>query len=108
MSAKVSYRFLIAVVLILPSLVGATISPRKGRVEKTKTTKPLNVLAGPHDESVFNRNLINMRPLPQEILEHNAAFYKDTTYRNFNETVLGYVTAVNTYIYREKLTFIYH
>lgn len=100
MSAKVSYALQTVLILIVASLVEATLSPRKGRVEKAKTTKPLNVLAGPQDTSVFERNLINMRPLPQEILEHSAAYYKDIHFRNFNGTVLGYVTAVNISIYR--------
>lgn len=99
MSAKVSYALQTVLILIVASLVEATLSPRKGRVEKAKTTKPLNVLAGPQDTSVFERNLINMRPLPQEILEHSAAYYKDIHFRNFNGTVLGYVTAWNSHGY---------
>ncbi|XP_036343686.1 chitinase domain-containing protein 1-like, partial [Rhagoletis pomonella] len=99
MSSTATCTLSITVLLIVASLIEATISPRKGRVEKTKAIKPLNVLAGPHDKSVFERNLIDVRPLPQEILEHNAAYYKDTTLRNFNDTVLGYVTAWNSHGY---------
>ncbi|XP_054741787.1 chitinase domain-containing protein 1 [Anastrepha obliqua] len=99
MPTTATYSLLITVLLIVFSTIEATLSPRKGRAEKTKTIKPLNVLAGPHDESVFERNLIDMRPLPQDILEHNAAYYKDTSLRNFNGTVLGYVTAWNSHGY---------
>ncbi|XP_067624959.1 chitinase domain-containing protein 1 [Eurosta solidaginis] len=99
MSDSWTHLMLLTVLLIASSLGEATISPRKGRTEKTKISTPLNILVGPYDESVLKRNLIDMRPLPQDILEHHAAYYKDTTLRNFNGTVLGYVTAWNSHGY---------
>lgn len=73
--------------------VNATISPKDKLPRESK--KQGAARTGPQNESVFERNLIEIEPLASEILANCGAYYKETTKRNFNGTVLGYVTAVS-------------
>lgn len=74
--------------------VSATLSPSSKGKGKAKE-KELNVKIGAISESVFDRNLIDDEPSSKAILIENGAYYEDTSLRNFNGTVLGYVTPVN-------------
>ncbi|XP_013101378.1 chitinase domain-containing protein 1 [Stomoxys calcitrans] len=74
------------------SLAVATITPGK------KQTAP-KVKTGPSDLSVFDLDLIQQEPTSKEILINCGAYYKDTTVRNFNGTVLGFVTPWNSHGY---------
>lgn len=50
--------------------------------------------------NVFDRGLVDdEEPLGKDILVESGAYYKDTTDRNFNGTVLGYVTPWNNHGY---------
>lgn len=72
--------------------VGTTISPSsKGK----KVKAPKEIKTGAVDASVFDRNLVEEEPLANDILIENGAYYKDTSIRLFNSTVLGYVTPVS-------------
>lgn len=82
----------ILVIVMSLGLCIATISPGDKNKNQQKTIKAKK---GPVDESVFERKLIDLEPSPQEILVENAAYCKSVGKRNFNGTVLGYVTPVS-------------
>lgn len=88
------------VLLVIISAINCTISPPKKKVKgKTKVTKELKVNTGPQSSSVFERNLIEEEPAVKDILVENAAYYRDTSSRQFNSTILGYVTPWNNHGY---------
>lgn len=88
------YLLLILLINVISVTVNATIGPPKNKKQKKKE-KELVVKSGPQKESVFDRNLIEEEPVVKDILIENAAYYKDTSKRNFNSTILGYVTPVS-------------
>lgn len=52
-------------------------------------------MSGPVDQSVFDRNLVVTNPKAKDIIrEHKAYNSNGTKTRNFNGTVLAYVTPV--------------
>ncbi|CAG2180691.1 unnamed protein product, partial [Oppiella nova] len=71
----------------------ATLS-QSSRTSKTKSqVEP----KAPVNESLADRNLIVTNPKVKEVLlEHNAYNLETTSVRNFNGTVLGYVTPWNS------------
>ncbi|XP_037961205.1 chitinase domain-containing protein 1 isoform X2 [Teleopsis dalmanni] len=84
------------IILFVVTFAECTISPGD-RIKKNR--KELKVLTGPQSDNVFDRNLIEEEPSSKDILVHNAAYYKDVSTRNFNNTVLGYVTPWNSHGY---------
>lgn len=55
---------------------------------------------GPIDLSVFDRNLVDDdEALAKEVIVESGAYYKDTSDRQFNGTILGYVTPWNNHGY---------
>lgn len=76
---------------LLISKVESTISPGD---KSQKQPKPLKVKTGPRVESVFDLDLIDIEPSAKEILINSGSYYKDTSARRFNGTVLGFVTPV--------------
>ncbi|XP_073826363.1 chitinase domain-containing protein 1 [Musca autumnalis] len=71
--------------------VQSTITPGKKAQPKPK--------AGPRDESVFDLDLIQQEPTVKDILLNSGAYYRDTTVRHFNGSVLGFVTPWNSHGY---------
>lgn len=84
---------LLITILVIINSVSSTISPPKNKKNKKKD-KELKLKSGPQKESVFDRNLIEEEPAVKDILVEHAAYYKDTSARHFNSTILGYVTPV--------------
>lgn len=82
------------VLIMSLGLCFATISPGDKSKSQQKVLKAKNK-KGPVDESVYERKLIDTDPSPQEILVEHAAYCKHVDQRNFNGTVLGYVTPVS-------------
>ncbi|CAG2111811.1 unnamed protein product [Medioppia subpectinata] len=67
--------------------------------QSSRTSKSKSVVEprGPVNESLVDRNLIVTNPKVKEILrEYNAYNLETTSVRNFNGTVLGYVTPWNS------------
>ncbi|XP_037806542.1 chitinase domain-containing protein 1 [Lucilia sericata] len=93
---------LIIFTCLLVGKVDATISPGD---KSQKQPKPLKVKTGPRDESVFDLDLIDIEPSAKEILINSGSYYKDTTARRFNGTVLGFVTPWNSHGYEIATTF---
>lgn len=86
----VCYVFLVIAV----SLATSTISPSdKGK--KSKATKEIVANSGPVDKSVFDRNLIEDEPFARDILLEHSTYFKNTSVRNFDGPLLGYVTPVS-------------
>lgn len=86
---------LICMLFEIPS-IGTTISP-SSKGKKPKAPKELKVSSGPVSENVFDRGLVDEEPMANDILIENAAYYKDTKVRQFNATILGYVTPVSVW-----------
>lgn len=82
--------WILYVYITISSVVG-TISPGD---KSQKQPKLLKVKTGPRDESVFDLDLIDIEPSAKEVLINSGSYYKDTKVRNFNGTVLGFVTPV--------------
>lgn len=96
---KFSFNFLFLLLLVLIScaewcFVSATLSPSSKSKGKGKE-KEFQVKTGPIGETVFDRGLIDEEPSSKAIIIESGAYYQDTSLRNFNGTVLGYVTPVN-------------
>lgn len=91
-------KFLLNVVLltVLVACVNATINPSKTKKAKQKTSAEVNVKInkGPQERSVYERNLVDHEPLASEIIAEAHTYYKDTSLKNFNGSLLGYVTPV--------------
>lgn len=81
--------------LIISPNVLCTLSPSSKGGKKSKD-KELKVKTGPIGESVFDRGLLDDEPSSKSILIENGAYFKDTSLRHFNNTILGYVTPVNS------------
>lgn len=86
----------IVVGIALLTSVKATINPSKSKKTKQKTAAEVNVKInkGPQERSVYERNLVDHEPLASEIIAEAHTYYKDTSLKNFNGSLLGYVTPV--------------
>ncbi|ALC38211.1 CG8460 [Drosophila busckii] len=82
--------------LLCSQQVLCTLTPDNKAKTKQKDSK---YLRGPQDLDVFGLDLISPEPTAKDILMHHNAYYKDTSLRNFNSTVLGYVTPWNSHGY---------
>ena len=91
---KILFKSLLLIALI--SYVSSTINPSKNKKGKQKTQEPkaVKVKKGPQEKSVYERNLVESEPLASDIITEAYTYYRDTTLKNFNGTVLGYVTPV--------------
>lgn len=74
----------------------ATLNPSKKKGKgKQKAQEVVNTNSGPQEKSVYERNLVVEEPLATDILKEANTYYKETSLKNFNGTVLGYVTPVS-------------
>lgn len=90
-----NYNIILFLLILYVSLSNCTLSPTK-----TKDKKIRDVKRGPLDISVFDRNLISDKPNSKDILRENQAYFENTNVKNFNGSILGYVTPVsNIYLY---------
>jgi chitinase domain-containing protein 1 len=91
-----AFEFLAILTLALLALTCATLNPSKNKKAKQKNVQEVKMNEGPVDKSVFERNLVETEPLASLILSEAHTYYKDTNLKNFNGTVLGYVTPWNS------------
>lgn len=77
------------------SCVSSTINPSKNKKGKQKTHEP-TINKGSQEKSVYERNLVESEPLASDILSEAHTYYRDTSLKNFNGSVLGFVTPVNS------------
>lgn len=75
-------------------IVSGTLSPSSKTKGKSKE-KELTVRNGPISEMIFDRGLLEDEPSSKSIILESGAYYEDTSLRNFNSTILGYVTPVS-------------
>lgn len=94
------YLTIIILIFVNVFLSESTLSPTRNK------DKIRDVKRGPIDVSVFDRNLISDKPNSKEILRENQAYFENTDVKNFNGTILGYVTPVS--IFRNYICFISH
>lgn len=94
-------RFLLngLVITILVYSVSSTLNPSKNKKGKQKSqdTAEIKVNKGPQFHSVYERNLVDSEPLASDIVAQAHTYYKEKSLKNFNGTVLGYVTPVSSY-----------
>lgn len=82
--------------IALTSCVSSTLNPSKNKKGKQKAQEAnVKVNKGPQEKSVYDRNLVDNEPLASEILSEANTYYGNTALKNFNGTVLGYVTPVS-------------
>lgn len=77
--------------------VSSTINPSKIKKGKQKVQEAV-VNKGPKLFSVYERNLVDSEPLASDIVAEAHTYYKERSLKNFNGTVLGYVTPVSSYL----------
>lgn len=86
-----------AIFIVLIAHASATINPSKNKKVKQKSQPEVTkvvVNKGPVERSVYERNLVDNEPLSSEILSEAHTYYHETSLKNFNGTLLGYVTPV--------------
>jgi hypothetical protein len=85
-------------IAILIASASATINPSNNKKNKQKTTgDDVKEKSGPQDKSVYERNLVDNEPLASDIIAEAGTHFKETGLKNFNGTVLGYVTPVSSH-----------
>lgn len=89
---KILFKVVVGIALL--TFVTATINPSKNKKTKQKTTSEVKINKGPQERSVYERNLVDHEPLASEIISEAHTYYKDTSLKNFNGSLLGYVTPV--------------
>lgn len=78
------------------SCVSSTINPSKNKKGNKRNQEPhsVKINKGPQEKSVYERNLVESEPLASDIIAEAHTYYKYTNLKNFNGSVLGYVTPV--------------
>jgi chitinase domain-containing protein 1 len=84
-------------IAILIASASATINPSKNKKNKQKTGDDVKEKSGPQEKSVYERNLVDNEPLASDIIAEAGTYFKETGLKNFNGTVLGYVTPVSSH-----------
>lgn len=87
-------KFKISIIFTLIVYLSATLGPSKKNKGKQKAVVEIKMNKGPVNEDVFGRTLVELDPLASSIIAEANTYYKDTSIRNFNGSVLGYVTPV--------------
>lgn len=82
------------VFLCFIAVANATLAPPK-KGERTKTTKEVKLNAGPVNQNVIDRNLVEDEPSAKDIITESGTYYKDTKNRLFPGPTLGFVTPVS-------------
>lgn len=74
----------------------STLNPSKNKAKsKQKVKEVVNSKSGAQEKSVYDRNLVVQEPLAVDIVSEANTYYKETSLKNFNGSVLGYVTPVS-------------
>lgn len=89
---------LVLIFVVGVAVVSGTLSPSSKTKNKSKA-KEYKANSGPVSESVFDRGLIEEEPSSKDIITEGGTYFADTSFRNFNGTILGYVTPVNSLYY---------
>lgn len=90
-------RFLVItlVIHILIYSTQATLTPNNKKSKKNPAEVKMN--HGPVNSDVFQRGLVDAEPQAANIIAEANTYYRETSLKNFNGTVLGYVTPVSLY-----------
>ena len=93
------FNFILLLVLLSSKASIATLSQSDKKSNK-KSEKHKNVKVGPCGNSVFSKNLVNIKiNSRQDILDHYQGYFEKVDFNNFEKTVLGYVTPWNNHGY---------
>lgn len=85
---------LLLIVLVIGN-ISATLSPSKNKKGKQQKEKELIIKIGPVEKNVYERELVIEEPTGNSIVIESGTYFKETGLKNFNGTVLGYVTPVS-------------
>ncbi|CAO1409059.1 unnamed protein product [Diamesa hyperborea] len=85
--------------VLIISTVSATLSPSKTKKGKQQKDKELILKVGPVEKNVYERELVIEEPTGNSIVIESGTYFKETGLKNFNGTVLGYVTPWNSHGY---------
>lgn len=83
--------------------VSGTLNPSKNKKGKQKTGD-VKIKIGAQEKSVYDKNLVDNEPLASDIIAESGAYFKETGLKNFNGTVLGYVTPVSCHRFSFKIS----
>jgi len=103
--------FIVLIVTLLIQHLESTLSKKdkKNTKDSAKKDEPVKYKlskAGPSGKSVFDKLMVNDADLKAKyILENYNAYFKDTSLKNFDGVVLGYVTPWNNHGYDVAKTF---
>ena len=90
-------KILVIFIFLYFNSVNSTLSQSDKKVKKETLTKKSSGTSG---SSVYAKGLVTTKiNSKNEILDHFASYYQDVKFRNFDGTVLGYVTPWNGHGY---------
>lgn len=94
------------VITYLICSVSSTINPSKNKKgkQKSQTAADVKINKGPQLLSVYDRNLVDNEPLASDIVAEANTYYKERSVKNFNGTLLGYVTPVSQFARRRNFS----
>lgn len=103
---KLSLKYVFLATLVVT--VSATINPSKNKKNKQKQSDTVKVRSGPQEKNVYERKLVDNEPLASDIIAESGTYYKETGLKNFNGTVLGYVTPVSShrFFFHQRIFFL--
>lgn len=81
--------------LLLVVVVNGTLYPSDKRRQTVKPMREFIVRTGPVDKNVIDRNLIEEEPSPEDIIIESGAYYKNTSLKNFQGTLLACLQPVS-------------
>ena len=96
-------KYQLSVVLLIPLLATCVHSTLNPNSKKSKKNPPdVKTNSGPVNLDVFERGLVDAEPQSLSIIQEANTYYRETSLKNFNGTVLGYLTPVIAFYYPMK------
>lgn len=90
--------FLALITCLLISSAHSTLNPKSKKSKKNSSEVKTN--SGPVSLSVFERGFVDAEPQAVNIIQEANTYFQETGIKNFNGTVLGYVTPVCVIFFR--------
>ena len=85
--------------LLLIYVINVNSTLSHGDSKKEKTKKEIKTKKGPVQNNVFDKNLVVEEPLSENIISEYQTYYSNTHLKQFDGSVLGYVTPWNNHGY---------
>lgn len=94
MKSELKFCMMVTLVACNMMVTFATLGPSNTKKGKQKSPQEIKMNEGPVEKNVFERGLVESEPLASSIIAEANTYYHQTSLKNFNGTVLGYVTPV--------------